>query len=245
MRIRRRERGALQRAARRAGRLRDPPPGPHVPARARALPAVPDQAGRGADGDPVSRVRDRGLREPLPRVRGAARGGGGGRVHGPPRRLLRDARAGARRGADVGLAPALRGARRARGHRVRVDLREPRRRGRRDAAPPPRADLRLPVPAPRAAARARRRRAPRAAARRARCLRRELEDGRRVVYENEAVVAYVPYAARWPYEAHVVLREHRPSLLDCERRGAAPARRRRCRRSRAATTRCSTGRSPT
>ena len=47
-------------------------------------------------------------------------------------------------------------------------------------------------------------------------LRRELDDGRRIVYENESVVAYVPYAARWPYEAHVVLREHRPSLLDCE-----------------------------
>jgi UDPglucose--hexose-1-phosphate uridylyltransferase len=47
-------------------------------------------------------------------------------------------------------------------------------------------------------------------------LRRELEDGRRIVYENEAVVAYVPYAARWPYEAHVTLREHRPSLLACE-----------------------------
>ncbi len=55
-------------------------------------------------------------------------------------------------------------------------------------------------------------------------LKRELEDGRRVVYENEAVVAYVPYAARWPYEAHVVLREHRVSLLDCsaqELRGLA------------------------
>ena len=47
-------------------------------------------------------------------------------------------------------------------------------------------------------------------------LRRELEDGRRIVYENEAVVAYVPHAARWPYEAHVVPREHRPSLLECE-----------------------------
>ncbi|HEY2141875.1 MAG TPA: galactose-1-phosphate uridylyltransferase [Solirubrobacteraceae bacterium] len=46
-------------------------------------------------------------------------------------------------------------------------------------------------------------------------LRRELDDGVRVVYENEAVVAYIPYAARWPYEAHVVMREHRPSLLDC------------------------------
>jgi UDPglucose--hexose-1-phosphate uridylyltransferase len=47
-------------------------------------------------------------------------------------------------------------------------------------------------------------------------LRRELDDGRRVVYENEGVVAYVPYAARWPYEAHVVMRQHRPSLLACE-----------------------------
>jgi UDPglucose--hexose-1-phosphate uridylyltransferase len=47
-------------------------------------------------------------------------------------------------------------------------------------------------------------------------LRRELEDGRRVVYENDCVVAYVPYAARWAYEAHVAMREHRPSLADCE-----------------------------
>jgi UDPglucose--hexose-1-phosphate uridylyltransferase len=47
-------------------------------------------------------------------------------------------------------------------------------------------------------------------------LRREIQDGRRVVYEDEGVVAYVPYAARWPYEVHVVMREHRPSLRDCE-----------------------------
>ena len=47
-------------------------------------------------------------------------------------------------------------------------------------------------------------------------LARELQDGQRIVYENESVVAYIPYAARWPYEAHVVMREHRPSLLDCE-----------------------------
>jgi UDPglucose--hexose-1-phosphate uridylyltransferase len=45
---------------------------------------------------------------------------------------------------------------------------------------------------------------------------RELQDGRRVVHENDCVVAYVPYAARWAYEAHVVMREHRPSLADCE-----------------------------
>jgi UDPglucose--hexose-1-phosphate uridylyltransferase len=47
-------------------------------------------------------------------------------------------------------------------------------------------------------------------------LRRELAAERRIVHENERVVAYVPYAARWPYETHVVVREHRASLLDCE-----------------------------
>jgi UDPglucose--hexose-1-phosphate uridylyltransferase len=47
-------------------------------------------------------------------------------------------------------------------------------------------------------------------------LRHELEDGRRIVHENEHVAAYIPYAARWPYETHVVIRRHRPSLLDCE-----------------------------
>jgi UDPglucose--hexose-1-phosphate uridylyltransferase len=40
----------------------------------------------------------------------------------------------------------------------------------------------------------------------------ELADARRVVYENDSHVCYVPYAARWPYEVHVVVREHRPSL---------------------------------
>jgi UDPglucose--hexose-1-phosphate uridylyltransferase len=49
-------------------------------------------------------------------------------------------------------------------------------------------------------------------------LRRELRDGRRVVYENDAAVVYVPFAARWAYEAHVVMREHRASLLECEPR---------------------------
>ncbi len=47
-------------------------------------------------------------------------------------------------------------------------------------------------------------------------LARELADGRRVLYENDAVVAYVPYAARWAFEAHLALREHRASLLDCD-----------------------------
>lgn len=47
-------------------------------------------------------------------------------------------------------------------------------------------------------------------------LRRELDDGRRILIENDAVVVYVPYAARWAYEAHVVMRQHRASLLECE-----------------------------
>jgi UDPglucose--hexose-1-phosphate uridylyltransferase len=47
-------------------------------------------------------------------------------------------------------------------------------------------------------------------------LERELADGgRRVVHADGDVVAYVPFAARWPYETHVVLREHRPSLVEC------------------------------
>lgn len=44
----------------------------------------------------------------------------------------------------------------------------------------------------------------------------ELRDRRRIVYENDQVVCHVPYAARWPYEVHVVLREHRASLLHCQ-----------------------------
>ena len=47
-------------------------------------------------------------------------------------------------------------------------------------------------------------------------LRRELADAQRVILESDSVVAYVPHAARWAYEVHVVLREHRASLLDCE-----------------------------
>jgi UDPglucose--hexose-1-phosphate uridylyltransferase len=44
---------------------------------------------------------------------------------------------------------------------------------------------------------------------------RELESGDRVVHSGDGVVAYVPFAARWPYETHVVVREHRPSLSEC------------------------------
>jgi UDPglucose--hexose-1-phosphate uridylyltransferase len=47
-------------------------------------------------------------------------------------------------------------------------------------------------------------------------MRGELEDGRRVLLQNDALVAYIPYAARWPYEVHATLRAHRRSLLECE-----------------------------
>jgi len=47
-------------------------------------------------------------------------------------------------------------------------------------------------------------------------LRSELADERRVLFEDERVVAHIPYAARWAYEARVTLRAHRASLLDCD-----------------------------
>lgn len=43
---------------------------------------------------------------------------------------------------------------------------------------------------------------------------RERADGVRVVAENESFLAFVPFAARFPYELHVVARRHAPSLLD-------------------------------
>lgn len=46
-------------------------------------------------------------------------------------------------------------------------------------------------------------------------LAQEVEQDERVVHENDSVVSYVPYAARWPYEVHVVLRDHRASLASC------------------------------
>ena len=42
----------------------------------------------------------------------------------------------------------------------------------------------------------------------------ERRDGRRVVVENEAFVAYVPFFARWPYEVHVSSARHLQALTD-------------------------------
>ncbi len=43
---------------------------------------------------------------------------------------------------------------------------------------------------------------------------REEADGVRVVAENASFVAFVPFAARFPYEVHVAARRHAPSLLE-------------------------------
>jgi len=42
----------------------------------------------------------------------------------------------------------------------------------------------------------------------------ELSHGRRIIAEAPGFVAYVPFAARLPYEVHVAATGHRPSLLD-------------------------------
>ena len=43
---------------------------------------------------------------------------------------------------------------------------------------------------------------------------RELMDGVRVVAHNDHFLAFVPFAARFPYELHVIARRHTPSLVD-------------------------------
>lgn len=42
----------------------------------------------------------------------------------------------------------------------------------------------------------------------------ERSEGLRIVAENDTFLAFVPFAARFPYEVHVVVHRHVPSLLD-------------------------------
>jgi UDPglucose--hexose-1-phosphate uridylyltransferase len=42
----------------------------------------------------------------------------------------------------------------------------------------------------------------------------ELEDGRRIVAQNEGFVALIPFFARYPYEVHILPREHRAAITD-------------------------------
>jgi UDPglucose--hexose-1-phosphate uridylyltransferase len=45
-------------------------------------------------------------------------------------------------------------------------------------------------------------------------LKKERRDGRRIVAENEAFTAFVPFYARWPYEVHIFSRRHLETLED-------------------------------
>ncbi len=45
-------------------------------------------------------------------------------------------------------------------------------------------------------------------------LKKERRDGRRIVAENAAFTAFVPFYARWPYEVHIFSRRHLGTLED-------------------------------
>jgi UDPglucose--hexose-1-phosphate uridylyltransferase len=45
-------------------------------------------------------------------------------------------------------------------------------------------------------------------------LKSEKEDGQRIIYENNSVIAFMPYFARYAYEVYVAPRESYPSLAD-------------------------------
>lgn len=54
----------------------------------------------------------------------------------------------------------------------------------------------------------------------------ELRTRDRIVFESERIVAFIPFAARYPYEVHITTREHRPliqQLTTAERRELALA----------------------
>jgi UDPglucose--hexose-1-phosphate uridylyltransferase len=42
----------------------------------------------------------------------------------------------------------------------------------------------------------------------------EINDGRRVISENESFIAVIPFFARWPYETHLYSRRHFQALTD-------------------------------
>jgi len=47
-------------------------------------------------------------------------------------------------------------------------------------------------------------------------LRDELADGRRIVAENALFVAFIPFFARYPYEVHVMPRQHLTCLPELD-----------------------------
>lgn len=49
---------------------------------------------------------------------------------------------------------------------------------------------------------------------------KELKDKERIVFESDEIVAFVPFAARYPYEVHITSKKHRPlihQLIEAER----------------------------
>lgn len=43
---------------------------------------------------------------------------------------------------------------------------------------------------------------------------KESEEGKRIITENEGFISYVPFFARWPYEVHIVSKRHLQALSD-------------------------------
>ena len=128
--------------------------------------------------------------------------------------------------------------------RAGVPVREPRRGDRRHPAPPARPDLRLPL---RHAAHARG--CCDASTVRARPVRRHPRDSSapapRVVLAGEHWTAFVPFAARWPIEVHLLPHRHVPDFAGLTERRTRRARRRSTCGCCAASTRSTTPRRPT
>lgn len=47
-------------------------------------------------------------------------------------------------------------------------------------------------------------------------IRKERKFRKRIVAENEKMLAFVPFYARWPYEVHLYPKEHKESLIQCD-----------------------------
>jgi UDPglucose--hexose-1-phosphate uridylyltransferase len=47
-------------------------------------------------------------------------------------------------------------------------------------------------------------------------LRKERQDGRRLIAENAAFTAFIPFYARWPYEVHIFARRHLDSIAELQ-----------------------------
>ena len=131
-------------AGRGVGGDRGGAPGPDLPAAGRPVPARPVRAGA-AHRDTGGQLRRGGVREPLPLAGRTPRPVRGGLLHPRPRRLVRRAVPAPGQDRAGGLGGPDAGARRAARDQAGVLLREPGRGDRRHAAPPARADLRVPV----------------------------------------------------------------------------------------------------